>query len=771
MTFSHTDFTAHAQDVEAFLRGAGRYVDDVRLAGAAHGFMLRAPHAHARILGIETAAARAVPGVLAVITAADLAGRVGPLQCVMPVVSRDGRPRAEADRPVLAADKVRHAGEGVAFIVAESLDAAQDAAALIAVDYEPLPAVMAAGPSPVPVWDTAPDNRCFDWQFGDAAECARLFEAAAHVSRIAVVNPRLAPLPLEPRAAIAIHDPADDTYSLLTSTQGVHFVRRVLAGAFGLAPEKLRVVTPHVGGGFGSRIFAYPEQALALFAARQTGRPVRWTATRAESFLSDTQARDHRTQAELALDGEGRFLALRVRIVADLGASLSQYAPLTTTGVGAPVQAGAYRMGAIDIGVTGIFTNTVPVDAYRGAGRPEATYVLERLIDRAAADLAMDPAALRALNLPAETQETFTAVTGLVIDGGRFLDNQRRCLEAAGRDGFEARRAESAARGRLRGFGFANYLESNGGVAVARMIEPDQRPVEAARLVFGADGRLDMTIGTQSTGQDHATPLARHAAASFGLAPDAVAVRQGDAAALSRGGGTGGSKSLLTASRALEQAILDVAARGRALLAGHWGVPEPQIAFADGVFRLGDTNRTMTVAEIATTFPGSLDGESHGVLARGSFANGCHGCEVEIDPATGEMRILAYVAVDDFGTVVDADAVRGQVLGGIAQGLGQALMEHAAYDPLSGQLLAGSLMDYALPRALDMPAITWIDNGLPSRTNIFGAKGCGEAGASAAPPAVMNAIADALRHFPAARDLQMPARAADIWRLLHARAG
>ncbi|MBS0560164.1 MAG: xanthine dehydrogenase family protein [Proteobacteria bacterium] len=770
MTFQHTAFAAYARDEEAFLRGTGRYVDDVSLPGEAHGVVLRSPHAHARIREIATERAKAAPGVLAVLTAADLAGEVRPLGCVMPLVSWNGRPRAEADRPVLAGDKVRHVGEGVAFVVAETIAAAADAAALIEVAYDPLPAVTAPdAASRVAVWDHAPDNLCFDWRFGDSDACARQFAAAAHVARIRLVLPRLAPTPIEPRAALATHDPADGTFTLLANTQGVHFVRRVLAKAFGLPPEKLRVVTPHVGGGFGSKIFAYPEQALVLAAARTTGRPVRWTSTRAEAFLSDTQARDHRTEAELALDADGRFLAIRVQIAADLGSSLSQYAPLTATGVGAPVQGGAYRFQAIEIAVRGAFTNTTPVDAYRGAGRPEATYVLERLIDRAAADLGVDPAELRARNLPDAQEATFAAVTGLEIGGGRFLDNQRRCLDAADRAGFPARRAESAARGRLRGFGFANYLESNGGLAVAQMIEPDKLPVEAARLSFGPDGTLDIVVGIQSTGQDHAAPLAHHAAATFGLALANVSVREGDSALLARGGGTGGSRSLLTSSRSLEQAVTDVIERGRRALSVHWGVPPETVAFDAGVFRVAGTNQGMAVAEIAAEMPGVLDGESHGILTHGSCANGCHACEVEIDPETGQVEIVAYTAVDDFGTVQNPAAVRGQVQGSVAQGLGEALMECLARDPDGGQPLSASLLDYALPRARDVPSVRWTDNGLRSRTNVFGAKACAEAGASAAPPAAMNAIADALAAFPAARDLQMPARPPDIWRVIHGR--
>ncbi len=769
MTFWHQGFGAYPRDEDALLRGKGRFTDDLRVDNEAYGLVLRSPHAHARIVSINARRARQSAGVLAVLTAADLVDTVAPLGCVMPLVSRYGIPRIEADRVVLAADKVRHMGDGVAFVIAETPEQAADAAALVDVAYDPLPAVMTAGASTVPVWDAAPNNLCFDWQFGDVDACQRLFESAAHVARISLRSPRIAAVPIEPRAALGIYDAGTEAYTLVTSTQGVHFVRRVICKAFGWAPEKLRVLTPHVGGGFGTRIFAYPEHALVLAAARVTGRPVRWTSTRAEALASDTQGRDHLTDAELALDGEGRFLALRARVTVDLGAYLSQYAPLVATGVGAPVQCGAYRFQAVDIGVKGIFSNTVPLDAYRGAGRPEAIYLLERLVDCAASEIGIDQAELRARNLPEAQTETIISVTGLAIDGGQFLDNQRRCLEAADRAGFEARRVDSAARGKLRGFGFANYLEANGGLAVARMIEPDRQPVEAVRLIFGPDGALDITVGTQSNGQDHAFPLVRHASATLGLVPEKITVRQGDTAIVGRGGGTGGSKSLLTSSQALQQAMLDVIARGRSLLAPQWKTQPEQIRFQAGIFSLADSNLAISVAEIAAAFPSALDGESRGVLNHGSHANGCHACEIEIDPETGAVSIVAYTAVDDFGTVINEHSVRGQVLGGIAQGLGQALQEEVTYDAESGQILSGSLMDYALPRATNIPPVRWIDNGLRSRTNVFGAKGCGEAGASAAPPAVMNAIADALRAFPAARSLQMPARPAGIWRILQSK--
>jgi carbon-monoxide dehydrogenase large subunit len=760
---------AFARNDTSFLRGEGAYVDDIRLQGEAVGYVLRSPHAHAYIRAINREAALRSSGVLAVFTAADLADVLHPLGCVMKLTSLHGRPRAEADRIVLAADRARHVGDGVAFVVAETRAQAIAAAELVETEYEPLPPIIdTTHHEAVPIWPDAPDNTCFNWRFGDAESCRRIFAVAPHVVRTTLRIPRIVVNAIEPRAAIGTFDPTSGRLTLIANTQGPHFVRRILAKAFGLPDTQLRVVTPNVGGGFGSKIFAYPEQALVLLAARALNRPVRWTAGRSESFLSDTQGRDHQTQAALALDRDGRFLALSVRATVNLGAYLSQYTPLTATGVGAPVQAGGYGFEAIEIEVRGAFTNTAPIDAYRGTGRPEATYVLERLIDRAARELRVDPAELRARNLPDNQRVARTSVTGLTIDGGRFLDNQRRCLIAADRAGFVVRKADSAARGLLRGFGFANYLESNGGLAVARMIEPDGLPVEGVDLRFGTDGSLRVTLGTQSTGQDHATPMSLYAARCFGLVAESVTVYQGDTDRLTRGGGTGGSKSLLTSSVAIDQAVNDVIARGRRFLTERWGAREADILFDAGIFSRNGSNETLGIVGFAQAFPGVLDGESHGVLHHGSCANGCHACEVEIDPETGECWIVRYTAVDDFGNVINEPIVRGQVQGGVAQGIGQALMEQAVYDRRSGQLLAGTLLDYALPRAIEVPEVTWFDNGLAARTNIFGAKGCGEAGTSAAPPALMNAIADALSGYPGVWDLQMPARATDIRRIIDA---
>jgi len=770
MTFSHLEHLGATPRIEEqMLIGGGFYVDDLRLSDEAHGFVLRSPHPHARIRSVDASKARKSPGVLAVLTGADISHIVKPLPCVMPLTSYDGKPRAEADRAILAIDRVRHIGDGVAFIVAEAMEQAAAAADLIEVDYDVLPPFVEPCKSEVkvPIWPAAPDNVCFTWRFGDADACCRLFESAAHVIRLALRIPRIVVNAIEPRAAIGVYDCGSDEFTLIANTQGVHFVRHVLAKAFGLSEQKLRIITPNVGGAFGSKIYAYPEHALVLLAARAIGRPVRWTSGRREAFLSDTQGRGHTTEAAIALDKDGRFLALSVKPTVDLGAYLSQIAPLTATGVGAPVQGGAYRFQAIEIEVRGIFTNKPPVDAYRGAGRPEATYVLERLIDRAAVVLGIDAAELRARNLPDTPMGNFTAVTGLVIGGGRFLANQGRCLEIADRAGFAKRRAGSAKQGLLRGFGFANYLEDNGGTAIAKKISPSGYPLESAALKFGVDGSLDIVIGTQSSGQDHARPMVLYAAKVLGLDPGAAVVREGDSHALAVGGGTGGSKSLLTSSVAIEKAVSDVIAKAHALLAKEWGVDVSALRFANGVFSLVGSNRTMSIAQITARFPGALDCESLGELNYGSNANGCHACEVEIDPQTGQVNVLRYTAVDDFGQVVNEAAVRGQVRGGIAQGIGQTLMECAPSLQDLEKPVVTSSFNYALPRAMDVPSVAWTDNGLKSATNVFGAKACAESGASAAPPTVMNAIADALRDYGEVWNLQMPARPTDVWRIIH----
>ncbi|VBA38196.1 Carbon monoxide dehydrogenase large chain [Mycobacterium attenuatum] len=755
-----------ARSEHDLVRGTGKYVDAIRFAGEAHGCLVRAPLPHAWIRHIDSSRAANAPGVLSVITGRDIAATIRPLSCVI------GTARVAADRAVLAVDRVRHVGDGVAFVVAETPRQAAAAAALVDVNYEPL-AYRCDTDSPdmeVPIWAEAPDDVCFDWRFGDPQACRELFAAADHVVRMTLASPRIVPYPIEPRAAVGLYDEQTDTMTLLANTQGVHFVRNVLARAFDRDPRRLRVLTPTVGGGFGVKIDAYPEHALVLESARRLRRPVRWTATRSESFLSDTQGRGHVTDAAIALDKDGRFLALSVRPIVDLGAYLSQLAPLTATGVGAPVQTGAYRFQAVEINVRAMFTNNVPVDAFRGAGRPEATYVLERLIDRAARELGFDPAALRARNLPATQTEPITATTGLVIDGGRFLDNQIRCLDVADRAGFDARRRESAAGGRLRGFGFANYLEANGGLQVAAAMSGGAFPVECATLTFSGDGRLDIVVGTQSSGQDHAVPLQQLAAQRLGIDLDRITVREGDSSTAPWGAGTGGSKSTLTSTAALDKALADAVQRGKQVLADKWGVTADAVSYDNGRF-LADADAgewfSSSIIEVAEHWPGALDGQSEISLRNGSFANGCHACELEIDPETGDVTVLRYVAVDDFGRVINEQAVRGQVQGAVTHGIAQALLERAPGCEELMRIAAGDAAAYAPPTACEIPDVEWVDNGLPSTTNVLGAKGCGESGTAAAPPAVMNAIADALRDYPAAARIQMPARPAVVWKAIH----
>ena len=545
----------------------------------------------------------------------------------------------------------------------------------------------------------------------------------------------------------------------------MHWVRRVLADALRVAPDRLRVETGDVGGGFGSRIFAYPEYALALWLARQLGRPIRWTSSRSEAFETDTHGRDHTYDAELALRADGRFLALRIADTARLGAYLSQYTPYSQSGCGAPVQAGGYLMEALHVRSRGVFTNTAPVDAFRGTGRPEATYVLERLIDQAAFETGRDPAALRARNLRERATSPVSLPTGQIVDCGQFLANQDLCLKRADRAGFTERRAASQAQGRLRGFGLANYVEANGSLGIAKLTTGGT-PAEAASFAIDGDGSVTIRVGTQSSGQDHATPLARLAAARLGLDPAAITIREGDSDALPLGGGTGGSRSTLAGLHALEAVLARLETRANECCAAIWDVALAEVTMEAGVLRTRDASVGIRFADVARAHLYEFYTTADCHFEHGSFANGCHACEVEVDPDTGAVIVLRYTAVDDFGTVLDEASVRGQVQGGVTQGLGAALLEHFLYDPADGRPLATSFDSYLLPTAADCPALTWVDNGLPSRMTPLGVKACGESAISAATPAIINAVVDALRAFPDAHALDMPATPDAVLRVI-----
>ncbi len=757
-----------------FLTGHGRYVDDLALPRQAYAFMLRSPHAHARIRAIDTTAATRAPGVLAVLTGADLArDKIGPIPCMSPVTNRDGSPAFLPPRPAIVADRVRHVGDTVAMVVAETLASARDAAELIAVDYEALPAVVetarALDPGQPAVWDEVPDNLAFDWMVGDGAAVERALANARHRISLELVNSRVVVNSMEPRGAIGLYDPGEDSLTLWSSTQGSHFLRSLLAENIFKVPEnRIRVVTRDVGGGFGMKLFLYPEHVLVLWAAKKLGRPIKWTPDRSDAFMTDTQGRDNVTRLELGLDDGLRFVGLAVTNIANMGAYLSNFAPEIPTASGAVMYSGVYAIPAIAVAVKGVYTHTVPVDAYRGAGRPEAAYALERLIDFAARRLNVAPQELRRRNFIRPEAMPYPTPLGLVYDSGDFARNLEDALVAADAAGFAARRAASARRGRYRGIGHAVYIEQSG-------FPPD----EFAELRFEPSGTLTIMMGTQSSGQGHHTAYAQLAAERFGLPLDKIRVQQGDTAAIAFGRGTGGSRSLPVGGASLAAAAEKLIAKGRRIAAHLLEAAEADVAFADGVFRISGTDREIGLEAVvrAAFNPAQLpEGVEPGFADTGhftppspTFPNGCHVCEVEIDPDTGHIDILRYVVVDDFGTVVNPLLLRGQVQGGVAQGVGQAMLEHTIFDPATGQLMTGSLTDYCLPRADDLPPIEFAYNVVPCRTNPLGIKGAGEAGAIGAPPALVNAVVDALA--PLGIDhIDMPVTPQRLWQVIRSAA-
>ncbi|MCX7683669.1 MAG: xanthine dehydrogenase family protein molybdopterin-binding subunit [Acetobacteraceae bacterium] len=752
------------------LTGRGRYTDDVPApAGALRGYVLRSPHAHAAIRGIETAAARAMPGVHAVFTAADLAAEgLGELPCTIPLANRDGTPRAETPRFALASEVVRHVGDPVAFVVAETLQAAKDAAEAIAVDYEVRDSATdlatATEPGRPQVWHTAPNNIAFDWEAGDKARTDALFTQAAHVSRLSVINNRIVVASMEGRACLAEWDGA--RFTLHAGTQGSWLIRRLLAeSVFKLPQEAFRVITPDVGGGFGMKLYLYPEYVLCAFAARRLGRPVRWAAERTEAFLSDTHGRDNISHAELALDKDGRFLALRVRTLANMGAYLSTFAPYIPTGAAAKVLASVYGFEAVHAHVLGVLTHTVPVDAYRGAGRPEMNYLLERLIDTAARETGRDRIELRRRNMVRPEQMPFTSAAGQRYDSGDFARVLDEALARADWAGFPARRAEAKRRGRLRGIGLAYYLEATGG-----------SPTERAEVRFAEDGCVEVVVGTQSTGQGHETAYAMITAKELGVPMERIRIVQGDSDAAPFGGGTGGARSLYSEGTALLATTATVIERGRQAASEALEAAAADIEFASGRFTIAGTDRSIGILELAARQREkrargeeaiTLDAAEVAQIPAHTFPNGCHIAEVEVDPETGAIAIPRYLVVDDVGHAINPLIVRGQVHGGVVQGLGQALLERTAFDPASGQLLTASFMDYALPRAEDVPAIEVDLIEVPCETNPLGVKGAGEAGAVGSPPALINALLDALAEA-GVRHLDMPATPEAVWRALSA---
>jgi aerobic carbon-monoxide dehydrogenase large subunit len=767
------------------LRGGGRFVADIAVPGELQCAIVRSPHAHAVIRSIDVSRAQAAPGIVAVLSGADMAAdRVGPMRALWAIRGVDGKPMAEPPRWALARERVRHAGEPVAIVIAQTREQALDAAELIEIDYETLPAVtdarVAAGAQAPQLHDAAPRNICFHWARGDEAAVRQALQSAAHVTSLDLVNNRLIGAAIEPRAVLAIADAASDKLTLYCSTQVPHHIRRYVAEQLDLAEGSIRVIAPDVGGGFGYKGKHYPEETIVAWAARRLRRPVKWVASRSESFVADNQGRDHLTHAELGLDADGRFVALRVETVANLGAYISTFGAAIPSAIYSALLAGVYRTPAIFVQVTGVFTNTLPTDAYRGAGRPEACYVLERLADRAAAELGIDRAEIRHRNLIPSSAMPYKTPIGPTYDCGDFPKIFARVLELADYARFAKRRAQAVRVQRLRGIGMACYVESSG-VAPSRfagMLGARTGFFEAATIRVQPDGGIQALLGTHNHGQGHATTLAQILCTRLGVPLAKIDIVEGDTDLVPYGTGTFGSRSIAVGGSALDRAAGKIIAKGKLIAAHLLEASAGDIDFADGIFAVAGTDRRISFAEIAhaanvphnfpleTLEPGLQETAVYDPPAF-AFSNGAHICEVEIDPLTGETTVTGYWGVDDVGAVINPMIVDGQVHGGVAQGLGQALCELCLYDR-SGQILSGSFLDYALPRAADLPLIeSELDESQPCTHNPLGAKGCGEAGTIAAPAAIVSAVLDALAPL-GVTDIDMPLTPEAVWRAIGA---
>ncbi|HEY8553057.1 MAG TPA: xanthine dehydrogenase family protein molybdopterin-binding subunit [Burkholderiales bacterium] len=765
-----------------FLTGSGRYTDDISLPGQTYACFVRSPHAHARIVKIDKSAALKAPGVLGVFTGDDLAAdKVGSLPCGWLITDVNGQPMKEPPHPPLAQDKVRYVGDHVAVVIAETYWQAKDAAERLDIEYEPLPAVVdaveALRPGAPVVHEQAPDNLCFRWSLGDKAATDAAFAKAHHVTKLDIVNNRLIPNAIEPRAALAHYSRAEDAYTLYVANQNPH-VERLLMTAFvlGVPEHKMRVIAPDVGGGFGSKIFLYPEETVITWASKKINRPIKWTAERAEAFLSDAHGRDHHTHAELALDKDGKFLGLRVKTIANLGAYLSTFGSSVPTYLYGTLLAGQYTTPAIYVEVDAVFTNTAPVDAYRGAGRPEATYVVERLVSTAAREMGIDQAEIRRRNFI--TKFPYQTPVALTYDTGDYNACLEGAMKLADVAGFPKRRAEAEKRGKLRGLGYSTYIEACGLAPsnIAGALGARAGLFEVGEIRVNPTGTVTVFTGSHSHGQGHETTFAQVVASRLGIPIENVDVVHGDTGRIPFGMGTYGSRSIAVGGAAIMKALDKIEAKGKKIAAHLLEAAESDIEFKDGVFRVAGTDKSIPFAQIALAayvphnYP--LDKLEPGLNETAfydptnfTFPAGAHICEVEVDPETGEVDIVNFTAVDDFGNVINPMIVEGQVHGGIAQGIGQALLEHAIYDKESGQLVTGSYMDYALPRADDLPTFKVDTRATPCTHNPLGVKGCGEAGAIGAPPAVIEAIIDALAPL-GVKDIPMPATPQAVWRAI-----
>jgi carbon-monoxide dehydrogenase large subunit len=760
-----------------FITGRGHYTDDFSRPGQGHAWFIRSPHAHAKILKVDASAVEGRPGV-AVLTGADLAAdKIGNLICGWMIHSKDGSPMKMAPHPALASQKVCHVGDPVAVVVADSLAEARDAAEQVQVDYEVLPAVAdpaQAKQSGAPqIHEIAPKNTIYEWHLGDKQKTDAAFAAAKHVARLDLVNNRLVPNPIEPRAAIAEYDGGSDSLTLWNTTQNPHVARLVIAAFVGMAPEhKLRVIAPDVGGGFGSKIFIYPEEVVALWASRRLGRPVKWVAQRTEAFISDAHGRDHVTHAEMAFDGNGKIVGLRASTIANLGAYMSTFSSSVPTYLYATLLSGQYDIPHIYCEVDAVYTNTVPVDAYRGAGRPEATFVLERLMEIGARQMAIDPAELRKRNfITAFPHQTPVIMT---YDAGDYHASLKKALEVADYKGFGKRKRESARNGKLRGIGFSNYIEACG-IAPSQAVGSLGCGVglwESAEVRVNPTGSVEVLTGTHSHGQGHETTFAQLVSERLGIPIETISIVHGDTDKVQFGMGTYGSRSGAVGMSAIVKALDKIEAKAKKVAAYMLEAAEGDIEFKDGKFTIGGTDKSAAWGEVALNAyiahrfagqelePGLKEGAFYDPT-NFTFPAGCHICEVEIDPNTGKTKIVGWTAIDDFGVVVNPMIVEGQVHGGIAQGVGQAMLEHTVYNS-DGQLVSGSFMDYTMPKADDFPPFHVDMTVTRCPSNPLGIKGCGEAGAIAAPAAVINAITHAI----GTEDVAMPATPQVVWAAL-----
>lgn len=765
-----------------FLSGRGQYTDDINRPGQAHAYILRSPHAHARIASLDTVAARAMPGVVAVFTSEDLTA-IGGIPCGWQIHNKDGTPMAEPKHPVLAEGKVRHVGDPVAVVVGETREQARDAAEAIMVEFDVLPAAanmtQAQAPGAPAVHADVPSNLCYDWHIGDKAMTDAAFAAAAHTVVFETTNNRLVPNAMEPRCAVGDYDTTTGEHTLFTTSQNPHVIR-LLMGAFVLnIPEsKLRVVAPDVGGGFGSKIYHYAEEAIVTWAAAKLGRAVKWTADRTESFMSDAHGRDHISRAELALDADGKFLGLRVHTQANMGAYLSTFAPCVPTYLYATLLAGVYTTPAIYAEVKAVFTNTVPVDAYRGAGRPEATYLIERLVDVAAKQTGFDKLELRRRNFIPTDAFPYQTPVALQYDSGDYFSTLDQALETAGWASFEERRAEAKARGKLRGIGISTYLEACGIAPSALVGSLGARAglYEVGVIRVHPTGSVTVLTGTHSHGQGHETTFAQLIADKLGVAIANVDIVHGDTAKVPFGMGTYGSRSLAVGGSAMDKAMDKIIAKGKRIAAHLMEASVEDVEFERGTFRVAGTDKTKTLTDISLAayvphnYP--IDEIEPGLEETAfydpknfTYPGGCHIAEVEIEIETGQVRMVNFTAVDDVGRVINPMIVEGQVQGGVAQGIGQALLEGCIYDG-QGQLISASMMDYTMPRADDLAPVSVATHATLCTHNPLGVKGCGEVGAIGSPPAVINAVVDALRDY-GVNHVEMPATPPKIWSIIH----